>query len=182
MHPLIHSPYHAPPTIIDRVWNRALIDPPDAVFDYNSPTVVNDIKAFAKDDLAHVLDCISREHSFKITASAIRASGGMLSTLLNPNVEQIAAINANVKSNLTLAYTAIGEAFSIAGNEIPAAPGDLEFAKSFWELSRGLLADGKVVVHRPSVNKYGSGLDGVMNGLDALRDGKVSGEKLVFTL
>lgn len=154
----------------------------DAVFDYNSPTVVADIKAFAKDNIAHVLDCIAREQSLKISASAIRPSGGVLSTLLPANAEQVAAINPNIKPNGTLAYTVIGEAFTLPGRAIPAVPEDFEFGKAFWNLSADLLAAGKIKVHRPAVNKYGSGLEGVLKGLDALREGKVSGEKLVFTL
>jgi NADPH:quinone reductase-like Zn-dependent oxidoreductase len=159
-----------------------LTSDPDAVFDYNSPTCVADIKAFAKDNIAHVLDCIAKEQSIKISAAAIRPSGGVLSTLLQTNAEQVAAINANVKLNMTLAYTILGEAFTIRGHDVPASPEDYEFAKKFWDLSAGLLASGKVKVHRPAVNKYGSGLEGVLKGLDAMREGNVSGEKLVFTL
>jgi hypothetical protein len=48
--------------------------------------------------------------------------------------------------------------------------------------SRGLLEQGKIKVHRPSINKYGKGLEGVLKGMDAMRHGRVSGEKLVFTV
>ena len=48
--------------------------------------------------------------------------------------------------------------------------------------SRGLLEQGKVKVHRPSINTYGKGFEGVLKGMDAMRHGKVSGEKLVFTV
>jgi hypothetical protein len=48
--------------------------------------------------------------------------------------------------------------------------------------SRGLLEQGKVKVHRPSINKYGKGFEGVLKGMDAMRHKKVSGEKLVFTV
>jgi len=52
----------------------------------------------------------------------------------------------------------------------------------FWETSRELLEQGKLKVHRPAVNKYGKGLEGAIKGMDAMRQGKVSGEKLVFTI
>lgn len=154
----------------------------DAAFDYNSPTVVADIRAFAKDNLAHVLDCISLDDSVRISASAIRPAGGVLSALLGIKTEQVTEINPNVKVKNTLAYSAFGEYFTMADNKIPAVPEDFEFAKEFWELSAGLLGSGKVKVHRPAVNKYGTGLDGVLKGLDAMKQGQVSGEKLVFTL
>ena len=65
---------------------------------------------------------------------------------------------------------------------MPAKPEDFEFGKMFWELSRELLEGGKVKVHKPSVDKLGSGLSGVIEGMDFMRQGKVSGEKLVFTV
>ena len=66
--------------------------------------------------------------------------------------------------------------------DIPAKPQDFEFGKMFWELSRGLLKEGKVKVHKLRVNKYGKGLEGALKGMQAMREGKVSGEKLVFTI
>lgn len=76
----------------------------------------------------------------------------------------------------------LGEYFTFGPKELPAKSEDLEFGKRFWELSRGLLEVGKVKVHRPAVDKYGKGLEGVLKGLDAMRKGEVSAEKLVFTL
>ena len=46
----------------------------------------------------------------------------------------------------------------------------------------GLLAQGKVRVHRPVVNKFGSGFEGVVKGMDAMGEGRLSGEKYVFTI
>jgi hypothetical protein len=154
----------------------------DAAFDYNSPNCVADIKAFAKDNLAHVMDCISLGDSTRISASAIRLAGGIYSVLLEVNREQVAAINPNIKVNFTLAYSIFGERYAWPPTEFAPVPEDFEFGKKFWELSAGLLASGKVKVHRPAVNKYGTGLDGVLKGLDAMKQGKVHGEKLVFTL
>jgi hypothetical protein len=80
--------------------------------------------------------------------------------------------------NSTVAYTVVGEYFSLGeGTEFPAKPEDFEFGMMFWELSRGLLAEGKIKIHRPSVNKYGKGLEGIVEGMDAMRQGRVSGYK-----
>ena len=65
-------------------------------------------------------------------------SGGVYSTLLPVPADQVKTINDKVESKSTLAYTVIGEAFSFGPNQIPAKPEDFEFAKTFWELTRGL--------------------------------------------
>lgn len=88
--------------------------------------------------------------------------GGIYTNLLSIPDEKVTSINPQVKNQRTLAYTVIGESFQIRGNEIPAVAEDLEFGKMFWELSRELLAEGKVKVHRPSVDVYGKGLEGAL--------------------
>ena len=48
----------------------------------------------------------------------------------------------------------------------------------FCELSTKLLASSQVSVHPPKVGK--DGLKGVFDGMQQLREGKVSGTKLVY--
>ncbi len=108
-------------------------------------------------------------------------SGGTYTSLLSVPAETIKKINPNVEVKSTLGYTMIGEPIRFR-ELIPAIPENFEFGKRFWELSRELLEQGKVKVHRPSVNKYGKGFDGILKGLDAMRHDQVSGEKLVVTL
>lgn len=114
--------------------------------------------------------------------SAISSSGGVYSTLLPVKTEDVHKINEKVENKATLGYTAVGEAFRFGPTEMPAKPQDFEFAKMFWEMSKGLLAEGKVKVHKVTVNKYGEGFEGILNGMQAMKEGKVSGEKLVYTL
>lgn len=131
-------------------------------------------------DLA--LDCIAKGGGTEISVGALSSSGGVYSTIVNAEPSLVASINPNVQVKHTIGYTMIGERFTIGELEFPAKPEDFEFGKQFWELSRGLLGKGAVKVHRPSVNKYGQGFEGILKGLEAMRDGKVHGEKLVFTL
>ncbi|KUJ22383.1 GroES-like protein [Mollisia scopiformis] len=154
-----------------------------AAFDYNSPTCSQEIKDFTKDSVTLAFDCIAEGDSPKITVSAMSTSeGGTYSTLLPVPDEQVTAINDKVKNQHTLAYTVVGESFKFGTNEVPAVPADFEEGSKFWELTRELLADGKIKVHRPSVDKYGKGLEGALKGLEAMKAGQVSGEKLVFTM
>lgn len=48
----------------------------------------------------------------------------------------------------------------------------------FIPIAEGLLKEGKIRVHPPSVRP--GGLRGVLEGLQDLREGKVSGEKIVY--
>jgi len=153
-----------------------------AVFDYNSPSCASDIKA-RYPDIKHVFDCISEEKTAAIAVAAMSSSGGTYTTLLPVPAEKVKAINDKVEMKMTLAYTIVGEAFKFSTNDVPAQPENFEFGKKFWEVAREALEKGEVKVHRPAVNKYGgSGFEGILAGLQRMREGKVSGEKLVYTL
>ena len=54
---------------------------------------------------------------------------------------------------------------------------------SFKDVAWGLVAEGKVKIIPMDVNRDGkSGLEGVMQGLEELKSGKVSAQKLVYTM
>ena len=63
-------------------------------------------------------------------------------------------------------------------SNIPAKEEDTRFMETFIPIAEALLADGKIQVHPPSVR--GGGLRGVLDGFQTMRDGKISGEKLVY--
>ncbi|KAJ5015037.1 Protein TOXD [Colletotrichum sp. SAR 10_99] len=153
----------------------------DVILDYHSDTVVEDIKKHAgAGQLKNVLDCISTEATAKICVNAFGEAGGVYSALRFVPEELVSAINGKVTLKLKLAYSAIGEAFQFGPLSLPADPADLEFAKKFVADTEKLLAEGKLVPHKPTVDEGGSGLGGVLKGLDLVREGKVSGTKLVY--
>jgi len=86
----------------------------------------------------------------------------------------------NVESGSTIAYTALGEDLKFGPKEIPGNEEALEIAVIFWNLTEKLLAEGELKVHTPSVGK--GGLGGMLDGLQALRENRVSGQKLVYTV
>jgi hypothetical protein len=110
------------------------------------------------------------------------SSGGVYSTLLPIPDSDVRKLNNKVENKHTLGYTVVGESFKFGPQEVPAKLEDYEFGKMFWELSRELLKEGKVKVHKVTLNKYGKGFEGVVAGMKAMRNGEVSGEKLVFTV
>ncbi|KAK7421197.1 Zinc-binding oxidoreductase alcohol dehydrogenase [Neonectria punicea] len=153
----------------------------DAVFDYNSETVIQDIKNATKGQLKYALDTISKESSAKITVGAFSDDGGIYTTLLPLPAELIASINDKVTAKFTLAYSAVGEAFEF-GQPFAANLNDFAFASKFWILAERLLGEGRIKVHKPSVNDGGPGLSGALKGISLVREGKISGRKLVYTL
>ncbi|KAH7065377.1 chaperonin 10-like protein [Macrophomina phaseolina] len=153
----------------------------DAVFDYNSPTVGADIRKHTNNKLYYAFDCVAEGNSAQICADS-------LSTETASRKPQYSALlwidmpREDVEARTTLGYTIFGEGFTKAfgPGHFPASQEDYEFGKKFWKLSEKLLAEGKFKVHRPDVR--GGGLEGVLEGLDELRQGKVSGKKLVYKI
>lgn len=144
-----------------------------AAFDYKDPDCAKKIREHTQDKLAHVFDCISEGASPQICSEAIGSAGGTVSYLLPAKHER-----SDVQNKHTLGYTIVGEAFKFGPKEYPPMPQDREFGAQFWELSAKLIASKQVSVHPPQVGK--EGLKGVFEGLQMLREGKVSGTKLVY--
>ncbi|RAH70537.1 zinc-binding alcohol dehydrogenase family protein [Aspergillus aculeatinus CBS 121060] len=147
----------------------------DAAFDYKDPDTPAAIRRYTDNKLRLVLDTISVEASAKFCDEALSTEGGEYSALLAVGIER-----QNVNDRWTLAYTAVGEDFTFGETPMPAKPQDREFAARFWETATQLLAEGKIKVHRPKVGARG--LEGVMEGLELLKQDKVSGEKLVYNV
>ncbi|MCJ1393668.1 hypothetical protein MMC18_006544 [Xylographa bjoerkii] len=153
----------------------------DAVFDYNDPSCVEKIKEYTKDKLYYAFDTIANERTGAMCVAAM-ASGSSTplkySSLLG--VEKLP--REDVENKHTLAYTTMGESFTMGENgpKLPASKDDMEFGKTFWELSCKLLTEKKVKVHPVDVRP--DGLKGVLDGMEEMRQGKVSGKKLVYRI
>lgn len=157
----------------------------DAVYDYHvdSETLAQQIKDFTKGKLTLAWDCSPTEESARLCALAMSNSEkGKYSSLLRIDPDFLKKVNPVVESDWTLGYSAFGETFSRYGHTFKANPEDREFAGMFWELSRGLLADGRIKVAKITLDQGGKGLEGVLKGLDDMKQGRVSGTKLVYKI
>jgi NADPH:quinone reductase-like Zn-dependent oxidoreductase len=155
----------------------------DAIFDYKSPTCAADIKKLTNNKLKLAWDCMGV--GTRICAEAMSdAEEGKYATIITADKEVLQAANPKVQGPFkTLAYHALGEPCKHLKAEIdPVMPEEYEFATMFWELSRELLAEAKIKPVRTIVNRGGSGLEGVLVGLDELKADKISGGKLIYTL
>lgn len=145
-----------------------------AVFDYRDAECANKIREYTNDSLAHVLDCISSSASAEICSTAVGSAGGVVSYLLTGTKHD----RPDVQAKSTLGYTVMGEACHFGSLELPAKPEDFEFGKVFWGLSEKLFSEGRVRVHPPELRS--GGLNGIFEGLQEMREDKVSGVKLVY--
>jgi len=145
----------------------------DQVFDYRDADVGAKIREATNDKLAYVFDTISEHGSPEISAAAISSKGGHYSSILA--VQSLP--RDDVKISFTVAYTALGEFFN---DRFPASQVDYEFGVKFWKVAEGLLNSGKVKAHPPEVRE--GGLEAIRQGLRDLKDGKVSGVKLVYKI
>ncbi|KAK9327502.1 chaperonin 10-like protein [Lipomyces starkeyi] len=143
-----------------------------AVFDYKDPDSVAKIREFANNNLKFAWDTISSESSAKFCADVL-SSGGKYAALLD-----VSAPRDDVDSCWTIAYTAFGEPFEWPPASIPAVAEDYEFGKKWCDDVSKLLLDNKIKAHKQMVGK--EGLNGVLEGLQLMRENKVSGEKLVY--
>jgi hypothetical protein len=78
-----------------------------------------------------------------------------------------------------LAYTAFGEAFWFEGGDFAANAEDYDFAVAFSGLVEELSEPRKIKTHPV---KSGVGLEHILEGLDEMRRGAVTGQKLVYRL
>ena len=85
---------------------------------------------------------------------------------------------ADVKSEFFLGYSMSGEEYIFESEIYPARQEDFDFARQWYGIAERLWAEERWVPHPQRVEP--GGLLGVDDGLQRMREGKVSGEKLVY--
>ncbi|OAQ99550.1 hypothetical protein LLEC1_01326 [Akanthomyces lecanii] len=156
----------------------------DVLLDYHEPVeeLVQKIKAVVGDDLTKAWDCSPNEKFQQVAALSLSSTKDGIYATVNPltPADLLRGKNPKVEAKFQLAYTVFGKAFERGQSKFPASREDAAFAASFCELSARLLAERKLQPTKPTVDQGGKGLEGVIVGLETLRQGKVSGTKLVY--
>lgn len=161
----------------------------DAVFDSRAPDVGEEIREYTKDKLYYAWDTIGEFGSEEACAKALASAapeGKKLyyGTILLKDIsgfterEGTFGPRPEVAYSMSLGYTAAGEEFEIGENTFAARPEDYEFVKAWTPFAAGLVAEGKVKPHRVELRE--GGFEGILEGLEDLKSGKVSGKKLVY--
>jgi NADPH:quinone reductase-like Zn-dependent oxidoreductase len=150
----------------------------DHAFDYTSPTCAADIRKLTNDKLMYAWDTVSEGSSPKICCDALASSG-------NPKYGTILKVTDLPRNDVqyfySLGYTMIGEDFRFRGDSVfKAVPEDFEFGVKWNSVAGKLLAQGKLKPLRKDIRS--GGLEGIFQGLSDLKEGRVSGTKLVYRI
>lgn len=156
----------------------------DAAFDYKSPTCAADIKSFTNGNLLYSWDCTG--DGAGICAAAMSdAEQGTYGTIMPADYELLQKTNPKVKGqDFMRGYDTQGEFYYWLG-ETPVLPdqAEMEFYRFFLDLTQSFLENGSIKPLRATLNKTGSGLEGVLKGLEEMQAGAaVSAQKLVYTI
>ncbi|KGO66717.1 Polyketide synthase, enoylreductase [Penicillium italicum] len=147
----------------------------DAVFDYHDAQVGDTIRQGTGDSLEIVFDTISTPQTAAICAAAISSTGGAYNALLDVRCPRL-----DVDTNVTMTYDIIGDDYQLGGRNIPGDKINLEFGVRWVRAAEILVQSRRIFPHRYAVKP--SGLAGILDGLQLLRQGKVRACKLVYKL
>ena len=143
----------------------------DLVFDYRSTTAEEIAAKYP--DIDRAMDCFSEGKSTEFCASVVQGNKGKVITLLDTGKKM-----PGVHIDFILMYTVFGQPFSWlppVGPSFPAKPEDRAALVRFYRLLPTLCGRLK----SPPMTQIEGGLDNIAQGLQMLREGKVSGSKLV---
>ncbi|KAF7950817.1 uncharacterized protein EAE97_002369 [Botrytis byssoidea] len=146
----------------------------DHVLDYHDPNCGAEIRSLTQNKLHHVFDTIATQSSAQICADALSTSGENIYV----NFMGIEMPRDNVKNIFFLGYSVTGEEYEIEGEVWAVAPEDFELGKRAFVLLEILLEHGLIINH--PVKIMNGGLKGILEGTREMKEGNLSGEKLVY--
>ncbi|KAF4944049.1 hypothetical protein FSARC_14779 [Fusarium sarcochroum] len=148
----------------------------DAVYDYRSASVIEDLTR-NHPDIENAVDCYSEGRSTDICAEIIKNKGGKVITLLPRGESKV----AGVTYIWVIAYTLFGRTFRIMpplGPKFEANPDDRKGLAHFYANLPRLTS----ILKPPPLKISEEGFPGILDGLDTLRQQKISGGKLVVMM
>ncbi|KAJ5624594.1 hypothetical protein N7510_000903 [Penicillium lagena] len=151
----------------------------EEVFDYRSSTAAADIRKHTRNSLKYVLDCISEPETMQFCYECIGRLGGRY-TALEPYPSWLHT-RSNVEPAWVLGPTLLGK--DIGWREPFGRPRDPEtkaFGVRLFQMAQRLLDEGKIRTH--PLHPMPGGLQGVLDGMELLRQKQISGKKLVYSL
>lgn len=148
----------------------------DHIIDYRKGDVTQQILAAAGSAKIKIaFDAVSGHGSYERITEVLLASGGGHINMVDPPTDQTWKFPETIKFTRTFVSSAYHVSHSFINEEQAHADG--EFAYFFYRYLSHLLAEGKFRPH--PVEILPDGLNSIVEGVQALYDGKVSAKKLV---
>ncbi|PPJ61204.1 hypothetical protein CBER1_10283 [Cercospora berteroae] len=144
------------------------------IYDY-APSVGESICDATNNQLKLVFDTVSIESSAAICAQAFGSEGGIYCNLLDTVCSR-----EDVSSVSFLGYSMTGEQYVYEGEKIQAQLEDFILGRQYMDIAEKLWAKGQLKMHPQRVGS--KGLYGTLEGMQEMRDSKLSGEKLVYRI
>lgn len=151
----------------------------DKVYDYKMPDCAQKIRSDTGNLLEYVIDCFAEDSSLRFCYAAMGRAGGRY-TALNP-INDLLTTRKVITPDWVLATRIAGD-----GSSWPAPfacepePRLREMSGPLFERIQKLLDSRKIRPH--SVQLEDGGLTGILDGVEKIRKGEISGVKLVYAL
>ncbi|GAP85178.2 putative zinc-binding dehydrogenase family [Rosellinia necatrix] len=152
----------------------------ERAFDYTSTSCADEIRTYTEKRLAHVLDIIADSDSVKLCYQAMGRLGGRYVGLELPPEDQ--PRRQLVHTTWVMGQTIFGNPLQLSGGyERPATPAHRKLGRRWFLDVQDLWHRGGITSH-PVKDGGPEGLDGVVKGINLLRQRKVARQKLVYRL
>ncbi|KAL9093356.1 MAG: hypothetical protein Q9165_004097 [Trypethelium subeluteriae] len=153
----------------------------EKVFDYKSPTCAADIKAYTCNTLTYALDCVSQADTTQLCYSAMGRAGGRYCAL-EPFREAVTSTRPKtVKPTWLMVLSMFGKKVALDGVYARESnPVDRELGRQSFAAVQKLMDEGLVNTH--PTKAMGGGWEGVVKGVDLIREQVMSGQKLVYAV
>lgn len=149
-----------------------------ALYDYSDPETPAKIKADYP-TLSKALDTISEKGTTAKVAHSLGDKGGKIITLLGVKPEDQGGV-PNVEVEVTMVYTVLGKSFKFGPMEVPASPEDRSAIEKWLDYVPSLIESG--ALNANPLWHIDGGLEKVHEGLELLKAGKPSAQKITLKL
>ncbi|EPE33745.1 GroES-like protein [Glarea lozoyensis ATCC 20868] len=149
----------------------------EKAFDYRSPECAKEIRAYTRNGLAYAIDCVSESDSAQLCYGAIGRAGGRYCGV-EPVRQAVAATRPTIRASWLMVLTMFGGRVALDGEYArDASAADRALSAKIFAVTQKLLDNGRIKSHpvRVLAGKWA----GVIQGIDIIRTGPVSGQKLV---
>ncbi|KIY71583.1 GroES-like protein [Cylindrobasidium torrendii FP15055 ss-10] len=150
-----------------------------ACFEYTDPDVVAKVTAAAGRRFDFGIDCVGKGNSSDLTVSAISHGGHLISIMLASDTALSLAKEKNIKVDYILGGTLHGFEFELVGNTIPVVPEDHALIKKWTSTEMPFLFKHGLLKH-PKLRIMPGGIQGIVKGMEIMRDGAYVAEKLIY--